>query len=129
MSVCIDWWVSGFLDSSFHHHHFRFKLCASANKPCLAGEHHGRNICGQQTPPTFISLLIHARQRKSYGLQCVILNSANCQVRIPNKYYIRTEPPPTNINFIFQRPCAGCAGGRGGQKKYTRASFCVYHKV
>ena len=50
-SVGVHWWVSGLLGAAFYyyHHHppttFLGKRCASANKPCMAGEHHGANKC------------------------------------------------------------------------------------
>ena len=66
-------WVRRFTTTTTtHHQHFLVKRRASANKPCMAGEHHGPNKCVQHhPPPKFISLLSHTRERRNHGLQRV----------------------------------------------------------
>ena len=105
----MDCWVPRFTtNNNTHHQHFLVKRCASANKRCLPGKHHGPHICGQHHPPTFISLLGHARQRKNHGLQWVILNSGNCrQLRSAKKDQhqintrcVQTKHPPTFISLL-----------------------------
>ena len=96
----------------------------------MAGEHHGSNKCGQHHPPTFISLLSHARQRKSHGLQRVTLNSVNCKQQVCAKNHqhqinikcVQKHHPPT---FPCQAMCVSeqtLLGGRTPWSKYMRTT-------
>ena len=62
----IGCWVRRFTTTNTtHRQHFLVKPCASANKLCMAGQHHDPIKYVQHHPPlTLISLLSHARQRK-----------------------------------------------------------------
>ena len=109
--VCV--WVAGCVvvpTTNTHHQHFLVERCAAANRPCLAGEHYGPNIWGQHhPPPTFISLLSHARQRKNDGLQWIISNGVNCkQVLAKNQHQmnitcVQKHHPPIFMSVVCLR--------------------------
>ena len=49
-------WVRRFTtNNTTHHQHFLVKRCASANKPCMAGEHHGPNKSGRCSVTIFLT--------------------------------------------------------------------------
>ena len=126
-------WVRRFTTTNTtHHQHFLVERCAPANKPCLAGEHHGPNKCGQHHLPTFISLLSHARQRKNHGLRWVVLSSVNCKEQVSAKnhqHQINTKcvqnHHPTFISLLkaIRWVRRRGAGGR------LNISICVYRSV
>ena len=107
----MDCWVRRFTTTNTtHHQHFLVKRCTSASKPCMASEHHGLSKRVQHhPPPTFISLLSHARQRKNDGLQWIISNGVNCkQVLAKNQNQmnikcVQKHHPPIFMSVVCLR--------------------------
>ena len=91
--LIIGWvgcWVRRF--TTTHHQRFLVKRCASANKPCMAGERHGPNKSGQHhPPPTFIycwAMRVSAKNMDYSGWTCAQGGGRGCNnVNIAYTWY------------------------------------------